>query len=200
MKIKLTLMTVAILCGHLFCAVLESNRDSWQQPQRILDSLGIHSGMAIGEAGAGEGYFTFHLSERIGENGKIFANDIKKSVLEDIEDRCEDDEIHNIITVLGEEKDPLFPVDNLDMVIMMRAFHDFRYQVAWMKNVQRYMKSGATMVIIDTDPDKTGNGHDHFMTRQEILDVMEKTDFKLQALKTFLPRDNIYIYRVQLPD
>ena len=36
--------------------------------------------MIMSEAGAGNGYFTFWLSKRVGETGKIYANDIKKSV------------------------------------------------------------------------------------------------------------------------
>jgi hypothetical protein len=50
---------------------------------------------------------------------------VKEDVLKEIEERCENDSIHNITTLVGEVADPLFPEGELDMVIMMRAFHDF---------------------------------------------------------------------------
>ena len=93
-------------------------RDSWQQPERIIDSLEIKPGMAIGEAGAGDGYFTFHLAKRVGDTGKIFANDIDRGALDDLEKRAERETVTNIMTLLGEVDDPLFPEGQMDMIIM----------------------------------------------------------------------------------
>lgn len=39
-------------------------------------AIGVKPGMIIGEPVAGKGYFTFKLAHRVGENGKIFTNDI----------------------------------------------------------------------------------------------------------------------------
>ena len=97
------------------------------------------------------------MAKRVGSHGIIYANDIRKSVLEDIEERCDEEDVTNIITVIGDEEDPRFPVDTLNMIIMMRAFHDFRSPLTWMENVQQYMKSEALLVIIDPDPDKIGD-------------------------------------------
>lgn len=170
------------------------SRDAWQQPEKIMDVVEIKPGMVIGEAGAGRGYFTFYLSERVGSTGKVYANDIDKAALRSIERRCERDSITNITTILGKEADPLFPAGELDMVIMMRAFHHFSDPVTWMKNVQSSMKSGAPLIIIDQDPDKAGEGWNHFMTKAQVLASMQKTDFVLDRIETFLERDNIYIF------
>lgn len=43
-----------------------------------MDTVGIRQGLVIGEAGAGSGYFTFKLAQRVAQNGKIYANDIRK--------------------------------------------------------------------------------------------------------------------------
>lgn len=187
----------AFLISHLIISVSCSQnryRDPWQQPAAIMDSVGIREGMTIGEAGAGTGYFTFHLSRRVGSSGRIYANDIDKGVLEEIREQTERESITNITTILGEVEDPLFPEGRLDMVIMMNAFHDFSEPTAWMKNVIPSMKKGATLVIIDRDPEKTRSGWNHFMTKDQILDAMAKTDFTLIRLFTFLERDNIYVF------
>jgi len=149
----------------------------------------------MSEAGAGNGYFTFWLSKRVGETGKIYANDIKKSVLKKIETRCKNEGMTNIETVVGEVADPLFPVDSLEMVVMMIAFHDFTKPVKWLKNTKKYMKPGAELVIIDRDPDRWGKGHDHFKTKKEILKLTKKAGFELSRIFTFLDRDNIYVFK-----
>jgi len=56
-----------------------------------MDVVGVKPGMVIGEVGAGHGYFTFHLSRRVGDSGKIYANDIATRALASIRRKCEGD-------------------------------------------------------------------------------------------------------------
>jgi predicted methyltransferase len=47
-----------------------------QPPDLVMEILGIRPRMVIGEVGAGHGRVTVHLAARVGEKGKVFANDI----------------------------------------------------------------------------------------------------------------------------
>ncbi len=170
-------------------------RDEWQQPQKILDNIGVKEGMIIGEAGAGDGYFTYHLAKRVGPDGHIYANDIDKSALEDLQDGAGTLDLENITTIHAEENDPGFPEESLDMVVMMRAYHHFNNPDLWMKNVQESMKPGAQLVIIDVATSRYEPWEGHFMSREEIENEMSDTNFELVRVETFLPRDNIYVYR-----
>ena len=76
-----------------------------------MDATGLEPGMVIGEAGAGNGYFTFKLRSRIGKERAIYANDILPG--DDIENRCRHSGINNIFHVLGKVDDALFPRDDL---------------------------------------------------------------------------------------
>jgi ubiquinone/menaquinone biosynthesis C-methylase UbiE len=161
-----------------------------------MDAIGVKPGMVIGEAGAGEGYFTFKLSRRVGEIGKIFANDIVQRVLNVIDRRCEREGITNITTILGKVEDPLFPENELDMVFMIAAFHDFEKKVEWLNNVKPSLKPEGTLVIVEMDPDKRGRSSSHLMTKEEILETVKKSDFKLDRIETFLTNHNIYIFKL----
>lgn len=193
---KLAVFLIITFISFSSIIAQNSDRDTWQQPEKIMDVVGVKAGMIIGEAGAGRGYFTFYLSERVGENGRVYANDISERVLKAIEEKCEKDSIRNITTIVGEVADPLFPEKKLDMVVMMRAFHDFTKPVEWMENVIPSMKAGSSLVIIDLDPDRAGEGWHHFMTKEEVLATMAKTDFEMVRIETFLQKDNIYIYKL----
>jgi len=162
-----------------------------------MDAIGVKPGMVIGEAGAGEGYFTFKLSRRVGETGKIYANDIVERVLDVIERRYEREGITNITTILGKVEDPLFPKGELDMVFMIAAFHDFEKKVEWLNNVRPCLKPGGTLVIVERDPDKWGRGRSHLMSKEEILETVKKSDFKLDRIETFLPTHNVYVFRLK---
>ena len=41
--------------------------------------------MVVGEVGAGDGYFTWFLAERVGDSGQVYANDIDDEELDKVE-------------------------------------------------------------------------------------------------------------------
>ena len=172
-------------------------RDKWQQPEKIMDTLNIRPGMVVGEVGAGEGYFTFKLAGRVGPSGHIYANDIVQRLLDQIDDRCRREDIDNITTILGKTEQPLFPAAQLDLVVMMRVFHDLASPVNLVNNIIPALKPGALLVIVDPDPVKLEKNRNHFYSRQKILTLMRESKFELVELLDFLPQDNIYIYRIR---
>jgi ubiquinone/menaquinone biosynthesis C-methylase UbiE len=197
------LLLVIFEFGAYFSPLLaqdEKSRDLWQKPESIMDSVGVRAGMVIGEAGAGEGYLTFKLAKRVGETGQIYANDIEEKVLKTIQRKAKERGVQNITTVLGEIENPLFPAGQLDMVIMILAFHDFTRPTEWLQNVVPSLKSGAPLVIIDRDPERWGHSASHFLTSPALLKRVAAADcFEHVKTMTFLPRDNIYIFRVKPP-
>src|SRR5438105_319419 len=58
------------------------DRDEWQQPDKIMDALGIYDGNQVADFGAGSGWFTTRLARRVGPNGRVFAEDINPIMLE----------------------------------------------------------------------------------------------------------------------
>jgi ubiquinone/menaquinone biosynthesis C-methylase UbiE len=163
-----------------------------------MDAIGVRAGMVIGEAGAGEGYFTFHLARRAGPSGMIYANDISRRALAALDRRSRAEGVLNIQTVLGEVADPLFPVRNLDMIVLVYAFHDFEKRAEWLAAARSYLKPGATLVIIDRDPDKWGGEYGHFLKKEDVLDILDRAEYDLVRFETFLQRENIYIFRPRM--
>jgi ubiquinone/menaquinone biosynthesis C-methylase UbiE len=176
---------------------LSDERDRWQQPDKIMDSLDIRQGMVIGEVGAGEGYFTFKLAQRVGSSGHIYANDIVNRYLDHINAYCRQQKIDNVTTILGKIDDPLFPSSQLDLVVMMRVFHDLSQPVNLVNNIIPALKPGAPLVIIDPESNKVPDNRTHFYSKDKILAIMQKSKFKLIKTLDFLPQDIIYIYRYQ---
>ena len=158
-----------------------------------MDVMGIEQGMIIGEAGAGFGFFTFPMAQRTGPSGKVYANDINNRFLAQIRNRCATESISNITAVLGEVSDPLFPTDDLEMVVIIHAFHEFTQPVAWLENLKKYMKSGSTLAILDRDPDRYGAMHYHFLSREKVVAYLTEAGFKEITVDTTLRYDNIYL-------
>ena len=185
-----------LVTGHLGLApassCLQHYRDRKMPPDQVIDAIGLKPGMVIGEAGAGDGYFTFKMIERIGREGALYANDIQRSALKRMERRIKRESIGNIHTVLGEIADPLFPRNDLEMVVMVHAFHDFEKPVEWLENLKKYLKPGATVAIIDRDPAKTGDSHT--WPKEKILRYTRKAGYHLKKDANFLADDLILVF------
>lgn len=193
---KTGIVFFVIIFSVLYLLLQADVRDTYHQPDHVMDVVGVKPGMVIGEVGAGHGYFTFHLSRRVGESGKIYANDIASRALASIRRKCEEEGIANIETVIGEVKNPLFPDAVLDMVFIVNAFHDLAKPVELLNNIVPSLKPGAPVVIIDRDPDKVGGYNRHVLTQEEVLEHIKNSDFDLDRIETFLPQHNIYIIKV----
>ena len=195
-----TSLRTATVAACLLAAVSLSfdrdrDRESWQPPNQVMDAVGVREGMRIGEAGAGDGYFTFPLAERVGDRGVVYANEISSSDLETIRDRARREGVDNIVTVLGEIEDPLFPEKDLDMVIMVYVLHHLDLPVEFLKNLEQYLKPGAQVVIVEQDRDADRSYAGHFMSSRQILETIEESGHTIERIETFLPRDTIYIFR-----
>ena len=190
------IVLLVLILSAFFLLLGQDVRDRDHQPDKVMDTVGVEEGMTIGEVGAGHGYFTFHLSRRVGNSGKIYANDISRGALSSIRRKCAEEGITNIATIVGEVEDPLFPESALDMVFIVNAFHDLAKPVQLLNNLVPSLKPGAPVVIIDRDPDKVRGFIRHVLTQEEVLEHIKNSDFSLDRIETFLPQHNIYIIKV----
>src|ERR1044071_5889447 len=85
------------------------DRDEWQQPERVMDALGIADGSHVADLGAGGGWFTIRLAKRVGPNGVVYAEDVQQPMIEAIKRRVEREGLANVHTILGGFVDPLLP-------------------------------------------------------------------------------------------
>ena len=131
-------------------AAAAGQADGWHLDiDRAIEAIGLTAGMVVGEAGAGEGYFTFPMARRVGADGLVLANDISTRALSSLDRRRASEQIANIQTVAGTVDDPRFPRHDLQMIVVVHAFHDFSSPVEWLVNAKKYLRPGATLAIID---------------------------------------------------
>lgn len=96
-------------------------RDDWQQPDPVMDHLGISEGARVADIGAGGGWFTVRLARRVGPNGLVYAEDIQSPMIETIKRRVAREGLSNVKTILGTSADPKLP-SGLDAVLMVDTY------------------------------------------------------------------------------
>ncbi len=212
-----TIASFLLLCAY-FCsgACLKAQTDlseGWeikeaerQPPKKIMDAIGVKSVMVIGEIGAGRGRFTVYLAREVGPSGKILANDISKSSLEYLEDRCKKNGFTNVKTIIGDEDDPLLPDDSLDLAIMVYTYHHLSKPDDLLKNLKHSLKPGAILAILEMRDfeldkelhiDRSKPNPKTPPIRDRIDKSARETGYEVMRIETFIEDDYIFILKVK---
>lgn len=176
----------------------ELDSNELQPPDKVMDAAGIRAGMIIGEVGSGKGRYTVYLADRVGPEGKVYANDIDVKSLAFLKNRCQKQGFANIEIILGTTDDPCFPQGQLDMVFMTWVYHHLEHPVALLRNLIPSLKPGGTVVIVDPDPVKNRGGKSpENRSPEQIRREAGEAGFEVVRIDTFLKLDNIYILRTR---
>ena len=162
---------------------------------RAMDAAGVVPGMVVGEAGAGDGYFTLPMARRVGPSGAIYANDISRRALDRLQAEARREQLDNIQIVEGDVDDPRFPRRDLQLIVIVHAFHDFGRPVEWLRNARNYLRPGATVAIIDRDPAQGGDSH--FWPRERILRYAGEAGFAPVKVVDTISRHLIIVIKPQ---
>ena len=89
-RLRIFRRSVLILCAvwlALSTSAIPSapDRDTWQRPDEVMDAMEAHLGSTVADVGAGEGWFTRKLAQRVGATGTVFAVDVQPAMVEEIQ-------------------------------------------------------------------------------------------------------------------
>ncbi|SRR6266567_4577873 len=98
-----TLHTMSRLDG------IEAQRDRWQNPSAVLGALNLRQGQTVVDLGCGSGYLSLKLSQAVGPDGRVIAEDIRRLPLAFVFLRSLKQGERNIHLLLGDAEDPHLP-------------------------------------------------------------------------------------------
>ena len=161
------------------------DRDKKLQIDRVMDLLGIVPGKNVADIGAGSGWFTVRAARRVGPTGAVLAEDINPLAIEYIGKRVLKENLSNVRTVLGTADDPRLPEGSADAVLMLKVYHEIAHPVPTMKVLQKALRQGAKVGIID----RNGNGADHGLNKDVVVKEMGEAGYKLVGTYDFTKAD-----------
>src|SRR6516225_3209922 len=117
---------IAQVMGHEAAGWLDRpEREKEENPTKLMELLPIKPGDVVADIGAGSGYYTFRLAEKVGPKGKVLAEDIQKEMLDIIRERMEKKKVANVEPVLGTITDPKLPDGGVDLILLVDVYHEF---------------------------------------------------------------------------
>src|ERR1700722_18828792 len=99
--------------------LVRPERESEEHPDQALDALKIWPGATVADIGAGVGYFTWRLAERVGPQGIVYGEDIQQVMLDQLRKNMDERHIANVRPVLGMIDDPKLPPNSIDLILLV---------------------------------------------------------------------------------
>ncbi|HXB75710.1 MAG TPA: methyltransferase domain-containing protein [Candidatus Acidoferrales bacterium] len=173
-----------------------ANRDAQERPEMLLDNLQISPGDTVADLGAGAGYFTWRLAQRVGARGKVIAVDVQPTMLELVARDVKRRGLTNVAVVLGGESDPRLPEAAVDLVFIANAYHEFSQPEPMMAAVRRSLKPHGRVVVIEYAEENTDDpvAGLYTMSLPEIRSEMEVAGFQLDRVLDFLPMQHGLVF------
>lgn len=163
----------------------EDARDERNEAQTVMDLADIRPGMTVADIGAGEGYYTVRLAERVGADGRVLAQDISREALERLGRRVEKERLENISIKLGEPDDPQLPADSFDRIFLVHMYHEVTEPYAFLWRLWPALNAEGQIIVVESDSPVGRHGMPHTLLFCEfeaigyvLVEYTERPDIK----------------------
>jgi len=168
---KLFLVNLAaVICLHIYCNVCyadkksggrtpnalfyskQESRSRFQNVEFLIEKLEIKSGMNILDIGAGTGYYSYLLAEKLEGTGNVFATDVSEHVIKFIKEEIKKRGLINLHPVLVKEKgvDEFYKRHKFHRIIFFHVYYYIGDRVNYLKNIRNsLMKNGKVAILIN---------------------------------------------------
>jgi ubiquinone/menaquinone biosynthesis C-methylase UbiE len=127
-------------------------RDEAGEAKLLMDWADIQPGTTVADIGAGEGYYTVRLSQRVGMKGRVLAQDINRGALDRLAERVVRERLLDNVTINeGGYDDPRLPPGSFDRIFMVHMYHEIGEPYAFLWRMRPALAKGGQVIVVDRD-------------------------------------------------
>ena len=169
-----------------------------EQPERVLDAMGLRPGDVVADVGCGSGYYARRMARRVQPGGTVYCEDIQPEMLDIMRERATAEGVTGIEAVLGTPTDPKLPAAAVDWVIIADVYHEMSDPEPMLAGIRRALSPRGRVALLEYRvEDGTGDQikADHTMSVRQVLMEWQAAGFELVALHDFLPSQHLFFFR-----
>jgi predicted methyltransferase len=177
--------------------LVRPERESEEHPDQALDAIAIQKGSTVADIGAGVGYFTWRLAERVGPEGVVYGEDIQPAMIDMLQANMRERKIANVRPVLGTFTDPKLPRDAVDLVLLVDVYHEFSEPQKMLDRIRESLKPNGRLVLVEyraEDPEVPIRP-EHKMTVRQVRAEVEPQGYRFDKTLEVLPQQHIIVFR-----
>lgn len=142
----------------------ETARDKRGEAEEIMKAAGLEPGMTVADIGAGEGYYTVRLAEKVGATGRVLAQDIDEEAIDRLAERVNRESLDNVSIKLGAPDDPRLPDNSFDRIFLVHMYHEVREPYAFLSRLRPALigeggdHGAGEVIVVDVNRDVSQHG------------------------------------------
>ena len=159
------------------------SKETFVDPENILDQLQLKPDMVAAEFGCGSGGFLIPLAKRL-EDGLVYGIDILEAPLSSLKSRAMIENVANIRIILSDlERTRGSTISDLsvDLVFIPNVLFQAEDKDAIITEAERILKKQGELIIIDWLPQASqGPAQNERIAPKEIKKIAQELNFKLE--------------------
>ena len=126
-----------------------------QKPDLIAERMNLDNNMVVVEVGPGKGNYTKAIAGKILPDGKMYATDISKGVINMLKNKVKKENLTNIIPQIENAYEFTFENDSVDRIFMNCCLPEIPEPVRALKDCKRILKPDGRICLCEwfIDPD-----------------------------------------------
>lgn len=126
--------------------------DRFIAPEIVASHFHLRPGDKVGDFGAGVGNFSTVLSRLVGHEGKVYASEIQKNLVDTLNDKVRREHLGNVEVVWGDVEElggTKIEDEVLDTAIIVNTLFQMEERDMAIREISRTLRSGGKFFIID---------------------------------------------------
>jgi ubiquinone/menaquinone biosynthesis C-methylase UbiE len=149
----------------------EEARDRVNEAGTVMARAAIKPGMTVADIGAGEGYYTIRLAQKVGKDGRVLAQDIVSTTRDTLAERVARERLANVSVKLGAPADPKLPDASFDRIFMVHMYHEIEQPYEFLWRMRPSLRPDGLVVVVDADRPTADHGTPPALLRCEFAAV-----------------------------
>lgn len=149
----------------------ELARDEGSRPQVVMDFVGVEPGDRVADIFAGDGYYTYLLSERVGPEGRVYAQGYSPGLAA----RLERGDLAAAGNVELVDSLSQLPAEGLDHALIIRGYHLFEDPAGFFAALHAALVPDGTVGVVEL---RLGTDRGHDMETHRMGDLQVREEFE----------------------
>ncbi|MDQ1280560.1 MAG: hypothetical protein QG670_1823 [Thermoproteota archaeon] len=132
-----------------FGGYFERFRRRWQNPEVILERVGLKANLTFIDVGCGNGFFAIPAARMVGESGKVYGLDISSNAINQLREIAKRKGLSNLELKVGKAEETMLCRGCADIVFFANDLHDFENPSKVVANARKMIKTIGRLVDLD---------------------------------------------------
>jgi ubiquinone/menaquinone biosynthesis C-methylase UbiE len=157
----------------------------FSNPEKILLQFGISNGTEVADFGAGSGFYSFLLANKVGETGKVFSIDVHKDMVKRLAREAQNRNLPNLEASWGDlehENGSGLQAESVDSVIVANTLFSIENKKAFALESKRVLRKKGRVLLVEWADSFAGMGphRDHVISMDDAKKIFEDAGFHFE--------------------